>query len=46
MVFKIHWRDGDENVILKVNLRSFSPYIAIIPTHRIPRDHIQVKKEK
>ena len=31
-IIKIQRRDGNENVALKVNLRFFSVFIAIIPT--------------
>ena len=31
-IIKIQGRDGNENVALKVNLRFFSVFIAIIPT--------------
>ena len=56
--FQIQWRDGNENVAYKVNLRSISPYRNIIPTQLLcqieanpsriefPGTIIQVQKEK
>ena len=55
--FKIQGRDGNENVGLKVNLRSFCLYrnysypltlsnVGKPSWSWIPKDHIQVQKEK
>ena len=56
--FQIQWRDANENVAYKVNLRSISPYRNIVPTQLLcqieanppridfPGTIIQVQKEK
>ena len=48
--FKIQWRDGNENVLsLYLNNYSYPFSLSILDEHSwswIPRDHIQVQKEK